>query len=86
MSIFVVAVVLDVAVEAAVVVVLDVAVEAAVVVVLDVSVEAAVVVVLYVSVEILVVDVVLDVVVVADDGHVTRPNLDTILLSSKQSK
>ena len=30
--------------------------------------------------------VVLDVVVAADDGHVTRPNLDTILLSSKQSK
>ena len=27
-----------------------------------------------------------DVVVAADDGHVTRPNLDTILLSSKQSK
>ena len=26
------------------------------------------------------------VVVVVDDGHVTRPNLDTILLSSKQSK
>ena len=46
----------------------------------------AVVVVLDVAVDVADDVVVLDVVVAADDGHVTRPNLDTILLSSKQSK